>query len=120
MKFKDPIEAFPAVQEVLVERMLKSASFLRLLLLHLRNRDGQDFVLYHGVDLIQLGVLREPEPAMELPVAPLNLVPLICLLLLLAPLPAYLKYPAILYLNLNLLFLHGRKICLEDVTFFNL
>ncbi|GAB2221616.1 hypothetical protein Droror1_Dr00012801 [Drosera rotundifolia] len=72
MKFKDPIEAFPAVQEVLVERMLKSTSFVRLLLLHLRNRDGQHSVLYRGLDLIQLGVLWEPEPAMELPAAPLT------------------------------------------------
>lgn len=77
---------------------------------------SEDAVLHGGLDLVNLGVLRQPEPPEELAAAPLHAVPLVVLLLLLlVPLAADLKDPAFLHLHFHLLLLHPGEVGLEDV-----
>ncbi|URE35062.1 hypothetical protein MUK42_37784 [Musa troglodytarum] len=64
---------------------------------------------------MHLGILRQPEPPRELAVAPLHVVPLVALLLLLAPLTADLEDLAFLHLHLHLL-LRPRQVNLEAVS----
>jgi hypothetical protein len=89
---------------------------LGLLDLLLGHGDGEHAVLHGRLDLLRLGVLRQPEPAHELPAAALHPVPLVVLLLLLlAPLAADLEHVAVLDLHLHLLLLETRDVGLEHV-----
>jgi len=56
---------------------------LGLLDLLLGHGDGEHAVLHGGLDLLRLGVLRQPEPAQELAAAAFHPVPPVVLLLLL-------------------------------------
>ncbi|KDO69255.1 hypothetical protein CISIN_1g032737mg [Citrus sinensis] len=94
---------------------------LRLLNILFRDSDSKHTVLHASSDLIHLGILRQPEPPHELATAPLNTVPLVVLLLLLsAPLSAYLQNPSIFNLHLHLFLLQPRKISLKHMSFWGL
>jgi hypothetical protein len=90
----------------------------RLLDLLLGHSDGEHAVLHGRLDLLRLGVLRQPEPAKELAAAALHPVPLVVLLLLLlVALAADLEDVAVLDLHLHLLLLEPWDIGLEHVRF---
>ena len=87
-------------------------------LLHflLGNSDCEHSVLHSSLNLIDFGVLRQPEAAEEAAAATLHAVPLVVLvLLLLRPLAADLKHPPLLDLHLHLFLLQPREIRFEHV-----
>ncbi|KAJ8427538.1 hypothetical protein Cgig2_019957 [Carnegiea gigantea] len=89
--------------------------------LSLRNSNSQHSILQRGLDLINLGILREAEAAEELAGAPFHTVPRIGLLLLLTlPLAADAEDVVALHLNLHLFLLNSGQISLEDVGLWSL
>jgi hypothetical protein len=92
----------------------------RLLDILLGHSDGEHAVLHGCLDLLRLGILRQPEPAKELAAAALHPVPLVVLrLLLLVALAADLEDVAVLDLHLHFLLLQPWDIGLEHVRLRN-
>ncbi|TYI92526.1 hypothetical protein E1A91_D02G076300v1 [Gossypium mustelinum] len=80
--------------------------------------DSKHPILHGSLNLIHLGILRQPEPPHELAAAPFNPVPRIILVFLLhVPLPTYLQHPIIYHFHFHFFFLKPRHIGLEHVGF---
>ncbi|CAL5386843.1 unnamed protein product [Camellia sinensis] len=78
-------------------------------------------ILHASLDLIHLGIPWQPESPEELPAAPLHAVPhLIILLLLFAPLPAYLENSSPFHFDLHLFILYAWKVSFEYMSFWGL
>ncbi|KAG0590879.1 hypothetical protein KC19_1G132400 [Ceratodon purpureus] len=93
-----------------------NAARLLLLLLHLRHHHCQHAVVHLRGNMIQIGILGEPELAHEAPAAALHAVPGIRLLHLLPlPLPADAQRAPVLDLHLHVLLPQPRQVGLEHM-----